>query len=151
MFKGLGEGSQHKWTGCSEIEECLSFHGCMDFQRGINYRRDPQARFLSCFYCHVSQELCPDGYRSKGTTCRWKHVVMPDEGLWRQVQELAGRDLAGEKEYIEWLERKHSKLVCGHEMTNAMAVFDLVVGWRIETGVTRTVNPPYKNPLHKNT
>jgi len=21
MFKGLGEGSQHKWTECSEIEE----------------------------------------------------------------------------------------------------------------------------------
>ena len=62
----------------SEIEECLSFQGCMEFQRGINYRRDRQAQFLSCFYCHVSQELCPDGYKTKGATCRWKHVVMPN-------------------------------------------------------------------------
>jgi len=43
------------------------------------------------------------------------------------VQELAGRELAGEREYVQWLERKHGKLVCGHEMTNAMAVFDLTV------------------------
>jgi superfamily II DNA helicase RecQ len=143
MFKGPGSGSQHTWMECFEIEECLSFQGCMEFQRKINYRRDRQAQFLSCFYCHVSQELCPDGYKTKGATCRWKHVVMPvalavctDEGLWRRVQELAGRELLGEKEYLEWLERKHSKLVCGHEMTNAMAVFDLVVKWRFETGVS---------------
>jgi superfamily II DNA helicase RecQ len=142
MFKG-GEGAQHTWLECSEIEECLSFQGCMGFQGSINYRRDRQAQFLSCFYCHVSQELCPDGYKSKGAMCRWKHVVIPvalavctDEGLWRQVQELAGRELPGEKEYSEWLERKHSKPVCGHEMTNAMAVFDLVVRWRIKTGVS---------------
>lgn len=142
MFKGLSKGAQHKWTECSEIEDCLSFHGCMDFQRGINYRRDPQAQFLSCFYCHVSQALCPDGYKTKGATCRWKYIVIPvalavctDDGLWRRVQELAGRELHGEKEYLEWLERKHSKLVCGHEMTNAMAVFDFVIKWRIETRV----------------
>ncbi len=77
MFKGLGKGSQHKWIECLEIEECLSFQGCMDFQRGINYQWDWQVQFLSCFYCHVSQELCPDGYKSKGAACRWKHVVMP--------------------------------------------------------------------------
>jgi superfamily II DNA helicase RecQ len=143
MFKGPGSGSQHTWMECSEIEECLSFQGCMEFQRKINYRRDRQGQFLSCFYCHVSQELCPDGYKTKGTTCRWKQVVMPvalavctDKGLWRRVQELAGRELLGEKEYLEWLERKHSKLVCGHEMSNAMAVFDLVVKWRFETGVS---------------
>ena len=53
------------------------------------------------------------------------------------MQELAGRELAGEKEYAEWLGQKHSKLVCGQEMTNAMAVFDLVIKWRIETGVLR--------------
>jgi hypothetical protein len=44
------------------------------------------------------------------------------------VQELAGRELAGEQEYLAWLERKHSKLVYGQEMTNAIAVFDLVLG-----------------------
>jgi superfamily II DNA helicase RecQ len=66
MFKGLGSSSQHTWMECSEIEECLSFQGCMEFQRGINYRRDRQVQFLSCFYCHVSQELCPDGYKTKG-------------------------------------------------------------------------------------
>jgi hypothetical protein len=141
MFKGH-KRAQHSWMECSEIEECLSFHGCMGFQGSINYRRDRQAQFLSCFYCHVSQELCLDGYKSRGATCRWKHVVIPvalavcsDEGLWGQVQELAGRELAGEKEYAEWLERKHSKLVCGQEMSNAMAVFDLVVKWRIKTRV----------------
>jgi hypothetical protein len=62
---------------CSQIEEYLSFQGYMEFQRGINYRRDRQAQFLSYFYYHVLQELCPDGYKTKGTTCRWKHVVMP--------------------------------------------------------------------------
>ena len=94
----------------------------------------------------MSQELCLDGYKSKGATCQWKHVVIPvalavcsDKGLWEQVQKLAGRELAREKEYTEWLERKHSKLVCGQEMTNAMAVFDLVVRWRIKTGVSRSV------------
>jgi hypothetical protein len=55
---------------CSKIEECLSFQGCLEFQRGINYRRDRQAQFLSYFYYHVSQELYPDGYKTKGTTCR---------------------------------------------------------------------------------
>ncbi len=54
-------------------------------------------------------------------------AVCSDEGLWEQVQELARRELAREKEYAEWLGRKHSKLVCRQEMTNAMAVFDLVV------------------------
>jgi hypothetical protein len=89
------------------------------------------------------QELCPDSYKTKGTTCQWKHVVMPvalavciDKGLWRRVQELARRELPGKKEYLKWLERKHSKLVCGHEITNAMAVFDLVIKWRIKTGVS---------------
>jgi hypothetical protein len=77
---------------CSKIEECLSFQGCLEFQRGINYWRDRQAQFLSCFYYHVSQELYLDGYKTKGTTCRWKHVVMlvalaacMDKGLWRRV------------------------------------------------------------------
>ncbi len=55
------------------------------------------------------------------------------------MQELARRELVGEKEYTEWLERKHSKLVCRQEMTNAMAVFDLVVRWHIETGVSRSI------------
>ena len=55
--------------------------------------------------------------------------------LWEQIQELAGRKLGGEREYVEWLEGKHSKLVCGYEMTNAMAVFNLVIKWRAETRV----------------
>jgi hypothetical protein len=67
-----------------------------------------------------------------------------DKGLWRRVQELAGRELPGEKEYLAWLERKHSKPVCGHEMTNAMAVFDLVVKWRIEAGESKV---RHENPI----
>jgi hypothetical protein len=43
------------------------------------------------------------------------------------VQELAGRELAGEKKYVEWLGQKHSKLVYGQEITNAIVVFDLVI------------------------
>jgi len=53
-----------------------------------------------------------------------------DEGLWDEVQELAGRELAGEKQYSKWLGRKHRKLVYGQEMINAMAVFSLVLKWR---------------------
>ena len=60
-------------------------------------------------------------------------AICTDEGLYRRVQELAGRELLGEKEYLEWLERKHSKLVYRHEMTNAIAVFNLVVKWYIIT------------------
>jgi hypothetical protein len=33
--------------------------------------------------------------------------------------------------------RKHRKLVSGPEMTNAMAMFDLVLRWRIEIGCER--------------
>jgi len=64
-------------------------------------------------------------------------IACTDKGLWRRVQELAGRELPREKEYLAWLERKHSKPVCEHEMTNAMAVFDLVVKWRIEAGESK--------------
>jgi superfamily II DNA helicase RecQ len=142
MFKGV-DAAQHRWGECDELEECLSFLSCMAFQGQIDYRRDPQAKFLSCFYCHVSQELCTDGYQSRGATCRWKHIVIPvalaactDEGLWGQVQELAGKELAGEKEYAKWLGQKHQKLVYGQEMTNAMAVFELVLKWRVGIGVS---------------
>lgn len=55
----------------------------------IDYHKDRQARFLSCFHCHVSQALCPDGYQDQGASCRWKHVVIPlalaamtDPALW---------------------------------------------------------------------
>lgn len=141
MFYGE-RGAQHSWWTCQEAEECLSFQNCMRFQRTIDYRRDKQARFLSCFHCHVSQELCRDGYKDGGTRCRWKHVIIPvalaattEEEVWKRVQGLAGREFKGEADYGEWLGRKHSKLVCGQEMTNAMAVFELVVRWRVDRGV----------------
>jgi hypothetical protein len=75
MFKGA-DAAGHPWGQCDELDERLSFMGCMTFQGSIDYQRDPQARFLSCFYCHVSQELCVDGFQSKGTSCRWKHIVL---------------------------------------------------------------------------
>lgn len=147
IFKGAKEARGHKWTECAEIEECLSFRGfrgCMEFQGRINYRRDRQAQFLRCFYCHVSQELCRDGYKGGGKECQWKHVVIPaaiaattEEVLWGRVQELAGRELQEGTEYGRWLEEKHPKLVCGQEMTNAMAVFELVLRWRAEKGIGR--------------
>ena len=63
-------------------------------------------------------------------------AVCTDKGLWRRVQELAGRELLGEKEYLEWLEWKYNKLVCKHEMTNAIVVFNLMVKWRFKTGIS---------------
>ncbi|OBT92838.1 hypothetical protein VE01_09107 [Pseudogymnoascus verrucosus] len=48
-------------------------------------------------------------------------------GVMGPVQELAGREVQEETEYRRWLEQKHPKLVCGQEMTNAMAVFELVL------------------------
>jgi hypothetical protein len=114
----------------------------MEFQGKINYRRDQRARFLSCFYCHVSQELCRDGYKTRGTTCRRKHVIIPlslaattETSLWARVRELAGREFKGQVDYQDWLGRKHSKLICGQEMTNAMAVFNLIIEWRIEQNI----------------
>jgi hypothetical protein len=77
IFKGAKEARGHKWTECAEIKECQSFRGCMEFQGRINHRRDRQAQFLSYFYCHVSQELCQDGYKGGGKGCQWKHVVIP--------------------------------------------------------------------------
>lgn len=136
MFKGSG-AANHKWGVCNELDDGLSFVSCMEIQRGVDYRRDPQAKFLSCFFCHVSQELCTEGFKTQGTSCRWKHIVIPvayatrtDDELWDMVQELAGRDFRNGKDYVEWLGRKHGKLVCGQEMTNAMAVFNLAVEWR---------------------
>ena len=52
------------------------------------------------------------------------------------MQGLAGKELAGEKEYAKWLGRKHQKLVCGQEMTNAMAVFELVLKWHVRIGIS---------------
>lgn len=137
MFDGVKEAG-HQWGTCgATAEKDLSFSSCMSFQGLVNYKKDPQARFLSCFYCHVSQELCRDGYETKGASCRWKHAVVPmalaavtEADIWSQVQEAAGRDFKGRDDYADWLGRKHSKLVCGREMTNAMAVFDLVLKWR---------------------
>jgi hypothetical protein len=60
------------------------------------------------------------------------------------VQELAGRELLREKEYLTWLEQKYNKPICGHEMTNAMAVFDLVVKWRSEAGESKV---RHENPI----
>jgi hypothetical protein len=58
----------------------------------IDYRRDKQARFLSCFYRHVSQELRRDGYKDKGSGRRWKHVVIPltDGGDRKRGREAEG-------------------------------------------------------------
>lgn len=139
MFEGRVAALGHQWTACPRIDEKLTFLACMDFQRQIDYRRDRQAQFLSCFYCHVSQEICVDGYRTKGATCQAKHAVIPvalaaetEDSLWPRVQELAGKEIVGGAAYAEWLGRKHRKLVCGQEMTNAMAVFNLVLEWRAE-------------------
>ena len=143
MFEGAKE-ARHQWHTCKRTDECLSFLSCMDFQGKINYRRDPQARFLSCFYCHLTQRLCVDGYQTKGATCRWKHVILPlalasttEPALWDGIQtKLAGREFKGLGDYQDWLGRKHPKLVCGQEMTNAMAVFNLILAWRREENVT---------------
>lgn len=64
-------------------------------------------------------------------------AVCTDNGLWNRVQEIAGKNLAGEKEYTEWLGRKHWKLVCGQEMTNVMAVFEVVLKWRVEISASK--------------
>ncbi|KAJ6438049.1 recq family helicase [Purpureocillium lavendulum] len=136
MFEGSG-AANHKWGTCNELDDGLSFVSCIEFQRGINYRRDPQAAFLSCYFCHVSQGFCTEGYQTRGESCRRKHVVIPvayaastDDGLWGMVQKLAGRKISNREDYVAWLGRKHGKPVCGQEMTNAMAVFNLVVEWR---------------------
>jgi hypothetical protein len=52
------------------------------------------------------------------------------------VQELAKRELLGEKEYLKWLKRKYNKLVYKRKITNAIVVFNLIVKWRIEAEVS---------------
>jgi hypothetical protein len=44
--------------------------------------------------------------------------------------------LLREKEYLKWLERKYSKLVYKHKMTNVIVVFNLIVKWRIKIRVS---------------
>jgi hypothetical protein len=124
------------------VDECLSFLSSMDFQGKIDYRKDKQARFLSCFYCHVSQRLCTDGYKSGGASCRWKHAVIPlalaattEPEIWSRLQEVAGREFKDDNDYSGWLGRKHGKRVCGEDMTNAMAVFNLLLEWREERNI----------------
>ena len=141
VFEG-SSSAQHSWYTCGELEESLSFSANMEFMRRIDYRKDPRARFLSCFHCHVSQKLCTDGYQTKGTSCKWKQVVIPvalaachDDDLWEEVQRLAGKELRGHKEYAAWLSSRHAKPLYGHEITNAIAVFDLVIDWRIKEAI----------------
>jgi hypothetical protein len=31
MFRGAKEAGNHRWMECGEIDECLSFRGCMEF------------------------------------------------------------------------------------------------------------------------
>jgi len=139
MFDGIEE-ARHMWGECQSTAgtKDLSFTSCMDFQGLIDYKKDQQARFLSCFYCHISQELCRDGYKTKGASCwRWKHTVIPvalaattEADLLLRIQEAAGREFKSRQDYGDWLGRKHSKLLCGREMTNAMAVFIIILNWR---------------------
>ena len=138
LFDGAAAAG-HSWYECGQVEDSLTFKACMEFQGGINYRRDPQARFLSCFHCHVSQELCQEGYKTKGASCQWRHIVIPmalaataEPGLWDRVRQVAGRDFQDRADYQGWLGRKHSRPIHGHEMTNAMAVFAMMAEWRVE-------------------
>lgn len=108
MFNGIEE-ARHMWGECQSMAgtKDLSFTSCMDFQGLINYKKDRQARFLSCFYCHVSQELCRDGYKTKGASCwRWKHTVIPvalaattEADLLLRIQEAAGREFKSRQDY----------------------------------------------------
>ncbi|KAL2207010.1 hypothetical protein CC79DRAFT_1335237 [Sarocladium strictum] len=141
---------QESWYNCAEVDKSLSFRHYIMFQGKINYRKDKQARFLSCFYCYVSQSLCTKGFKSKGASCRWKHIVMPvalaaatKESLWEQVQQLAGREFKGKEDFCGWLGRKHAKLVCSKEITNAIAVFNLVVEWRAGQGLGQGLTASY--------
>ncbi|KAG8664903.1 uncharacterized protein FPOAC1_012880 [Fusarium poae] len=140
MFEGRKE-ARHLWGTCNTTADGdLSFSSCMDFQGRVNYKKEPQARFLSCYYCHVSQALCRDGYKTKGASCwRWKHTVIPvalaattEADLLLRIQEAAGREFKSRQDYGDWLGRKHTKRLCGREMTNAMAVFMIVLKWRQE-------------------
>ncbi|KAG4274817.1 hypothetical protein FPRO04_14476 [Fusarium proliferatum] len=117
MFDGIEE-ARHMWGECQSTAgtKDLSFTSCMDFQGLIDYKKDRQARFLSCFYCHVSQELCRDGYKTKGASCwRWKHTVIPvalaattEADLLLRIQEAAGREFKSRQDYGDWLGRKHT-------------------------------------------
>jgi superfamily II DNA helicase RecQ len=141
LFEG-SDAARHSWYTCGQLEASLTFGESMKFQRMVDYKKDRQAGFLSCWYCHVSQELCRDGFKSGGGSCRWKHTVIPvalaacsEESLLTVLEGLAGREFKGQADYAGWLGRKHGKLVYGHEMTNAMAAFCAVVTWRGAQGV----------------
>lgn len=56
----------------------------------------------------------------------------------RRFQELAGKELIEKEAYVQWLGRKHNKLLFGQEMTNDMAVFSLVLYWRAQQAVRGT-------------
>jgi hypothetical protein len=109
----------------------------MRFQEGIRYKSGGgrQVSYLSCFYCHLSQALCAEGYRDKGRSCKYKHIVMPlalvvfIEPAMRAWMEkvVIKRALRDEKDYQQWLGQRHPQLVGGIEMTNAMAVFSWII------------------------
>ncbi|KAH6954111.1 hypothetical protein BKA56DRAFT_604001 [Ilyonectria sp. MPI-CAGE-AT-0026] len=119
-----------------------SFADAMQFQSGIRYQGGRQGQCLSCFYCHLSQALCPEGYKDQGRSCRYKHIVLPlafiaftQPPIWAWMEkEIVKRALRDKRDYQNWLGQQHRQLVGGVEMTNAMALFSWLIQQQQEEG-----------------
>ncbi|KAH6984192.1 P-loop containing nucleoside triphosphate hydrolase protein [Ilyonectria sp. MPI-CAGE-AT-0026] len=122
--------------GEGEGELCLPFFAdAMQFQSGIRYQAGRQGKCLSCFYCHLSQTLCPEGYKDQGRSCRYKHIVLPLAFIaftqlpiraWME-KEIVKRALQDKRDYQNWLGQRHLQLIGGVEMTNAIALFSWLI------------------------
>jgi superfamily II DNA helicase RecQ len=144
--------ARHSWYRCPRLEggeaegteaaataqgkPCIpSFADAMQFQGGIRYKGGRQGQCLSCFYCHLSQALCLEGYKDQGRSCRYKHIVLPvafiiflQPGIRYLVErDIIRRVLRDKIDYQDWLGQRHLQLVGGIEMTNAMAVFSWLI------------------------
>ncbi|KAL2203436.1 hypothetical protein CC79DRAFT_1390855 [Sarocladium strictum] len=104
---------QESWVWKSE----LSLQGLIIALEEIEELGKPGCRVCWMFKGAMEARyyLYIEGFKLKGALYWWKHV------------QLAGREFKGEEDFCGWLGRKHAKLVCSKEMTNAMAMFNLMV------------------------
>ncbi|KAK7420734.1 hypothetical protein QQZ08_010269, partial [Neonectria magnoliae] len=91
------ERDQQQGGGGGGLFHHYSFESCTGFQRQIRYPasshtgRGKGSQLLSCFFCHLSQALCPAGYRSQGNSCKYKHIALPLALAAFTQPELRGR------------------------------------------------------------
>jgi hypothetical protein len=121
-----GVGAEHEREGCRRLDELM----------GMRYdavrKKMRYAAHSCCFVCSVPGDWCPE--YSRGRRCGRNDLVVPVcltgwavAELREVVKKVAGRGFRGWEERLEWLVCKCR--VQDVKGTNALAVFDCIVGY----------------------